>query len=165
MSNTLFAQLSAVAIAATTSLIATAPIVQAQPISASVDGRYEDLEQVLYCPQARGEYGSFNEYGYWEGGVVCDDEYGSAGYWVYDFPNWYIWNYDVDADSNYEDPTSAYGQYSGLVQVLTCYDDAAGYGDYSNYGYWEGGSWCGQYGEAGYWVYSYPDWYVWSYEN
>ncbi|AFY37508.1 hypothetical protein Lepto7376_1145 [[Leptolyngbya] sp. PCC 7376] len=166
MLKTLSTRVSAVAIAATTALISTASVI-AQPMNPSVDGRYEDLVQTIYCPQAEPEYGSFNEYGYWEGGeYICNDQYAEAGYWVYDSPNWYIWNYDnyLD-DAAFDDATTAYGSYSDLAQVLTCYEDVDAYGDYYDYGYWQGGSWCGEYGSEGYWVYVYPDWYIWNYEN
>ena len=132
-----------------------------------MNGRYEGLIQTMYCPQAEPEYGSYNHYGYWEGGdYICDDQYAEAGYWVYDYPNWYVWGYDNYQDDAQSDATAtAYGRYSDLVQVLTCEEDYAGYGEYNDYGYWSGGSWCGEDGAEGYWVYSYPNWYIWNTQN
>ncbi|WP_035055823.1 hypothetical protein [Andreprevotia chitinilytica] len=56
---------------------------------------------------------------------------------------------------------TANGKYSHLIQVLTCPADAGSYGDFRDYGYWGGGAWCGQTGQAGYWVWVNPSWYVW----
>lgn len=64
----------------------------------------------------------------------------------------------------YEVPEAATvgGKYSELMQVLPCPSDARQYGNFRDYGYWGGGSWCGQQGKAGYWVWVNPNWYVWS---
>lgn len=56
---------------------------------------------------------------------------------------------------------SANGKYVQLVQELTCPSDSAKYGNFNDYGYWQGGTWCGQTGMAGYWVWLKPTWYVW----
>jgi hypothetical protein len=52
-------------------------------------------------------------------------------------------------------------KYSNLIQVLHCPKDKATYGEFKDYGHWEGGTWCGQTGKAGYWVWVAPNWYVW----
>ncbi|GBC61084.1 hypothetical protein DENIS_2044 [Desulfonema ishimotonii] len=57
---------------------------------------------------------------------------------------------------------SANGKYQGLIQILHCPQDSAKYGNFNDYGHWGGGSWHGQQGKAGYWVYVYPTWYVWA---
>ncbi len=56
---------------------------------------------------------------------------------------------------------SGYGKYRNLRQKLHCKRDRGTYGSYYDYGYWRGGRWCGQQGKGGYWVYVYPNWYVW----
>ena len=157
-------KLSLMVIAAATAVTATAPALA----SPSVNGRYEGLIQTMYCPQAESEYGRYNHYGYWNGGdYICDDQYAEAGYWVYQYPNWYVWAYDTDTynDTSFNDPSSAYGSYANLVQILTCYEDQGTYGEYYDYGYWSGGEWCGEKAEEGYWVYDAPDWYIWSSVN
>lgn len=164
MLQTFPSKITALAIAASTAFFSTAPVLQAQTVSSSVNGKYENLVQILECPEDQGNYGSFNEYGYWDGGAWCGD-YGQAGYWVYDYPNWYIWNNEAGDTSNIPIAASANGRYGGLLQTITCAADVDAYGEYNNYGYWGGGSWCGETGAAGYWVYDYPNWYVWSYEN
>jgi hypothetical protein len=60
---------------------------------------------------------------------------------------------------------SAKGKYEGLLQVMHCPADVAKYGNFTDYGYWKGGAWCGQRGEAGYWVWLEPNWYVWRKET
>ncbi len=60
---------------------------------------------------------------------------------------------------------SSNGKYSEIVQVLNCPNDRTRYGESSDYGYWEGGSWCQQTGAAGYWVWVYPNWYIWKRNN
>jgi len=62
-----------------------------------------------------------------------------------------------------EPPTaSANGRYDGLVQEMSCPRDSAKYGYFYDYGYWQGGEWCGQIGQAGYWVWLDTTWYVWA---
>jgi hypothetical protein len=56
----------------------------------SVNGKYRKLIQTLNCPQDRGQYGEFADYGYWQGGPWCQ-QVGKAGYWVWVPPNWYVW--------------------------------------------------------------------------
>lgn len=69
------------------------------------------------------------------------------------------------AEKNQADSTSAYGKYSSIIQILNCPADKATYGNYTDYGYWGGGAWCGQTGSAGYWVWVFPNWYVWKYQK
>ncbi|OIO53875.1 MAG: hypothetical protein COX57_04785 [Alphaproteobacteria bacterium CG_4_10_14_0_2_um_filter_63_37] len=57
---------------------------------------------------------------------------------------------------------SVSGKYSGLQQVLNCPPDAGTYGQFRDYGWWQGGPWCGQNGKAGFWVWVNPNWYIWS---
>lgn len=58
--------------------------------------------------------------------------------------------------------TSASGKYADLLQVMNCPKDQRAYGEFSDYGWWGGGPWCGQSGKAGYWVWVAPNWYVWA---
>ena len=125
------------------------------PLSAYANGQYTNLIQVIACPSDSAKYGNYTNYGYWRGGAWCGQQ-GNPGFWVYAFPNWYVFSKDSGQKA------SANGRYSGLSQVITCPTDRAQYGDYNNYGYWKGGSWCGQQGNPGFWVYVYPSWHVWN---
>ncbi|MBT5230628.1 MAG: hypothetical protein HOM11_10175 [Methylococcales bacterium] len=124
------------------------------PLSVYADGKYNNLVQILNCPSDRATYGQYRDYGYWKGGAWCGQT-GKAGNWVYAYPNWYVFSKNIGQKA------SANGQYGNLKQVLTCPSDKGKYGSYNNYGYWKGGSWCGQQGASGNWVYVYPSWYVW----
>ncbi len=128
-------------------------LTQGIPDEASAYNEYQDLLQVLTCPEDAAAYGDYYNYGYWDGGTWCGQQ-GRAGYWVWSAPDWYVWGdvVPVHADA---------GKYTSLVQVLTCPEDVGTYGDYHDYGYWDGGTWCGERGMSGYWVWSYPNWYVW----
>lgn len=71
------------------------------------------------------------------------------------------------ASRNADAPTlpaeaSSQGKYDGLLQALHCPSDKGTYGNFTDYGYWSGGPWCGQQGKGGYWVWVAPTWYVWS---
>ena len=125
---------------------------------ASSNGKYGGLIQVMNCPSDRSSYGSFNDYGYWGGGAWCGQT-GKAGYWVWVAPNWYVWRQELSPS------TSVNGKYGELIQVLNCPSDRGSYGDFNDYGYWGGGSWCGQTGKAGYWVWQAPNWYIWKYQR
>ena len=124
------------------------------PRAASANDRYFDQIQVLNCPQDAQRYGKFHDYGYWAGGPWCGQT-GRPGYWVYLRPNWYVWRHEVPAAA------SVNGKYRSLRQVLPCPEDRKRYGRQHDYGYWEGGPWCGRKGRSGYWVFAEPNWYVW----
>lgn len=61
------------------------------PLQASVNGRYSTLIQRIECPDNRTKYGEFNEYGYYQGGDEWCGEKAQKGYWVWVYPNWYVW--------------------------------------------------------------------------
>jgi hypothetical protein len=127
-------------------------------ISPSANNKYTNLIQELNCPSDRSKYGDFNDYGYWGGGPWCG-KIGKAGYWIWIYPTWYIWQNKVP------DSASVNGKYRTLIQELNCPRDKSKYGKFNDYGYWGGGPWCGKIGKAGYWVWDYPTWYVWETKN
>ena len=138
--------------------------VEARGTKGSAYGKYYNLKQTLTCYRDKSTYGRYRDYGYWGGGPWCG-QYGKSGYWVYSYPKWYVWGNKDSRKPVRATRSSAYGKYRVLRQTLTCRRDERTYGSYRDYGYWGGGSWCGQYGKAGYWVYSYPKWYIWKYRN
>lgn len=67
----------------------------------------------------------------------------------------------VQAQSADTSVASVNGKYSDLIQVVNCPEDRANYGEFIDWGYWSGTSWCGQVTQPGYWVWVNPNWYIW----
>jgi Ca-activated chloride channel family protein len=54
------------------------------------------------------------------------------------------------------------GTYDVLLDKLTVPEDLTAYGSFHEFGWWSGTEYRGRTGlPAGYWVYVYPDWYIW----
>ena len=54
------------------------------------------------------------------------------------------------------------GTYDVLLDKLTVPEDVNAYGSFHEFGWWSGSEYRGRTGlPAGYWVYVYPDWYIW----
>ena len=131
------------------------------PATTSANGKYTNLLQVLNCPSDRSRYGEFGDYESWDGGSWCGQT-APAGYRVWVYPNWYIWqNVATRKVDKIPASASANGKYSNLLQILNCPSDRSKYGEFDDYGSWSGSSWCGQDAQAGYWVWVYPNWYIW----
>ncbi len=60
-----------------------------------------------------------------------------------------------------KDKASVHGKYSGLVKTVNVPGDRDQYGDFNDYGMWGPGEWAGEMQPQGYWVYVYPNWYIW----
>lgn len=60
-------------------------------ITASVNGKYYNLLRTIYVPSDQNSYGNFYEWGYWSGSSWKGHTNLPPGYWVYVYPNWYIW--------------------------------------------------------------------------
>jgi outer membrane protein OmpA-like peptidoglycan-associated protein len=78
-----------------------------------------------------------------------------------------LWNcklYSQNITLNKEEyqKASLNGKYSNLIQVFSCSQDAQTYGNFKEYGYWSGTTWCNQSTKTGYWVWVSPKWYIWS---
>jgi hypothetical protein len=57
---------------------------------------------------------------------------------------------------------SVEGKYTKLLAVIHVPNDKTDYGEFSDYGLFEGTEWAGYKGlPTGYWVYVYPHWYIW----
>lgn len=136
---------------------------QRVPDAASAHGKYSDLIQVMNCPADGSKYGNYKDYGWWGGGPWCGQQ-GTAGFWVWVAPNWYIWKQKVTSPPQQPSAppqASVQGKYYNLIQVLNCPADGGKYGNFKDYGWWGGGPWCGKQGKAGYWVWVAPSWYIW----
>ena len=61
---------------------------------------------------------------------------------------------------------TADGKYTKLLAVIHVPNDKADYGEFNDYGPWDGTAWAGYEGlPKGNWVYVYPHWYIWEKEN
>jgi TPR repeat protein len=148
---------------------ASNPGVPEAPAAATANGKYSGLLQTIHCPRDQGEYGQFTDYGYWGGGAWCGQT-GKGGYWVWVAPSWYVWSQSGGSagatakapEASIPESASVNGKYAGLLQTIHCPRDQGEYGRFTDYGYWEGGAWCGQTGKGGHWVWVAPSWYVWS---
>jgi hypothetical protein len=130
------------------------------PVNAN--GKYVNLLHVLKAPDDRDTYGSQCDWGYWSGtawGTFTDLK---PGFWIYIYPNWYVW--EKLADEVELDPrASGEGKYLVLLHVVKAPDDEKTYGAYYDYGFSEEYSYAGFDNlTPGYWVYMAPYWYVWA---
>ncbi|HVS34519.1 MAG TPA: hypothetical protein VMS17_02990 [Gemmataceae bacterium] len=130
---------------------------------ATVDGKYTRLLTVIHVPSDKDDYGEFNDYGAYDGTEWAGYSGLPKGYWVYIFPNWYIWEKEGKGGANVPlEKASVDGKYSRLLAVITVPADKDGYGEFNDYGAYDGTEWAGYKGlPPGYWVYVYPRWYIW----
>jgi hypothetical protein len=143
--------------------------INAKGSRANAHGKFTNLKQVITCHKDRAQYGDYYVSGYWKGGKWCGTR-AASGYWVWAYPKWYVWanktnNKSKQKKAKKPSRTSAYGKYYGLKQKMKCSKDRGQYGNYHDSGYWKGGRWCGERGQAGYWVWSNPYWYVWKHRR
>ena len=61
---------------------------------------------------------------------------------------------------------SAHGRYEGLLATVPAPDDVKVYGEFNDWGLWQGTSYAGRDDlPPGFWVYASPNWYVWAKDN
>ena len=58
---------------------------------ASVDDKYSNLLHVIESKDDFRSYRQFSDYGFWNGRNYAGHQNLQSGYWVYVFPNWYVW--------------------------------------------------------------------------
>lgn len=58
---------------------------------ASVDGKYSNLLHIIESKDDFQTYQQFSDYGFWSGKSYAGHQNLQPGYWVYAFPNWYVW--------------------------------------------------------------------------
>ncbi|MCE9598586.1 MAG: hypothetical protein K8S54_11510 [Spirochaetia bacterium] len=76
----------------------------------------------------------------------------------------FVFSFNLHADPAQE-KASVGGKYSDFKIKVNCPADRQSYGEFSDYGFYDTESWCNQPAAAGYWVYVYPDWYIWGKSN
>ena len=83
----------------------------------SVDGRYSVLLRKIEAKEDRERYPDFHNFGFWAGNSYRGQEDLPPGYWVYAYPNWYIWGISKDAS----DRPGKHGQ-DDLFPLMNGYD-------------------------------------------
>jgi hypothetical protein len=128
----------------------------------SVNGKYTNLLFTINMPEDKASYSDYCEWGYWTGDSYGTETNLKPGFWVYVYPNWYIWEKqaiedDIDARAHMN------GKYSVLLHMFSMPGDAGSYGQVYDYGFSECYSYDGYENlMPGYWIYIQPNWYVWA---
>lgn len=64
-------------------------------VKASADGKYRRLLKKVEVRDDFRRFGAFHDYGHWDGTEYSGHSDLLPGYWVYVYPNWYIWGQDT----------------------------------------------------------------------
>jgi hypothetical protein len=71
--------------------------VEAMPDAASAHGKYSTLLRRIHCPEDEPSYHRFTDYGMFTGTSWHNYTNLPPGYWVYSYPDWYIWRDSANA--------------------------------------------------------------------
>ncbi|GEM_PF-480263 len=134
---------------------------------ASVDGKYRGLLKTLNVPNDRYSYRDLYEGGYRTTSSYRGNYNLPKGYWVYLYPYWYIWEKVTgDGGSTDENRASINNKYSRLLKTVYAPNDRYSFRDLYEWGYRTISSYKESYNlPRGYWVYSFPYWYIWESES
>ena len=137
--------------------MAADPAEEAALKKAAVNGKYSILLKKIEVKADRATYTDFRDFGEWNGTTYQNHDNLPAGYWVYVYPNWYIWG-EKDAAADAEQKKAAAGRkYSVLLKKIEVKADENGYTAFHDYGFWPGKSYSGHDDlPPGYWVYVAP---------
>ena len=69
-------------------------------IKATVDGKYRRLLTKIEVRNDVATYGDFRDFGHWDGTAYSGHSDLPTGYWVWVYPNWYIWGDAVETQSS-----------------------------------------------------------------
>ncbi len=135
------------------------------PAQAKVNGKYINLLHIVGAPDDKAQYGSFCDWGYWTGSEYNEAVELKPGFWVYVYPNWYVWE-KLSAEEKIDKKASVHGKYKVLLHILKVPADLHEYGSFYDWGFSEEYSYAGHENlTPGYWVYVAPHWYVWAEES
>ncbi|MBN1573768.1 MAG: hypothetical protein JW984_11285 [Deltaproteobacteria bacterium] len=136
---------------------------------ASIDSKYRGLLKTLNVPDDRYSYKDLYEGGYRTTSSYRGNYNLPKGYWVYLYPYWYIWENktgDEDSGSTDEDRANVNNKYNRLLKTIYAPNDKNSFRDLYEWGYRTVSSYRGNYNlPRGYWVYSFPYWYIWESES
>ena len=129
---------------------------------ASANGKYINLLHVIEIPEDVDGYGKFCDWGYWHCDAYAGEQNLLPGFWVYVYPNWFVWEKRAD-EQGLPARANAKGKYNTLLHILKVHEDASIYGAYCDWGFSETYAYAGYEDlTPGYWVYVDPYWYVWA---
>jgi hypothetical protein len=143
-------------------------------VSATAGGKYAGLILRLHVPGDCAGYGAFHDYGAYGATSYAGHQGIPAGYWVYHYPFWHVYQQQVTSVAQppaggayctapVNTSANANGKYRVLLRRLHVPGDCATYGSFNDYGSYGATSYAGHANlPAGYWVYRYPYWYLWS---
>lgn len=129
---------------------------------ASVKGNYVNLLHVIEVPEDKAIYDALCNWGYSICDAYADNTDLKPGFWVYVYPNWFVWE-RLAIEDQLDPETSVRGKYTTLLHVLEVPEDINAYGSFYDWGFSEEYAYAGYENiTPGYWVYQKPNWYVWA---
>ncbi len=131
---------------------------------ASVNRKYKTILKTFSAPADRDTYGELYDWGLRTSTTYGRNRNLPTGYWVYSYPYWYIWKTKsgrIESLLDYE-KASVDGRYETILKTFLAPSDSDRYGEFLDWGLRTSTT----YGmernlPTGYWVYSYPYWYIW----
>jgi len=133
-------------------------------VTPTVGGKYQHQVRRVLVPTDCASYGPFNDYGYYPITSYGGQRNIPAGYWVYHYPYWHVFQQKrvPSCQTPRVSTPSVAGRYWGLIRRMSVPADCATYGAFREYGHYPATSYAGHYHlPSGYWVYHYPNWYLW----
>jgi len=134
----------------------------------SVNRKYKTILKTFSAPADREIYGELYDWGRRNSTTYGRNRNLPTGYWVYSYPNWYIWKAKSGKTESLLDyaKASVDGKYETLLKTFPVPSDSDRYGEFHDWGLRTSST----YGmerniPTGYWVYSYPYWYIWKSKN
>lgn len=139
----------------------------------SMGGKYVNLLRRIQVTDDVNHYGKCKDSGKWNGTKYKGYDNLPKGYWVYMYPDWYIWGGVKTAASKPAEPkttsgcdTTMGGKYSSPIRTVKVAEDKDQYGECHDWGLWKGTTYKGHKNlPEGYWVYKYPNWIIYGTKN
>jgi len=130
-------------------------------------GKYARLVKVLEVAADHAQFGAFKDYGFEDMAEWGGHKDLPVGYWVYVYPRWFIWAEEKGKPAllgraEALEKARCGGKYDRLLRTVRVPKDVAEHGAFKEAGLFEASDYAGHTGiPQGYWVYVYPNWYVW----
>ncbi len=131
----------------------------------SMGGKYSNFLKRIAVPTDKSGYGECKDYGWWGNTSYAGHQNLPKGYWVYVYPDWYIWGESKTGRTSTKKTsgcdTTMGGKYSDKLRTVSVPDDVREYGKCRDYGWWSGTEYKGHKNlPPGYWVYDAPNWVI-----